>query len=202
MENKPFVKRKQYVISGKFQFKYAAILIVFMFLIAWLAGYTVYYTAFSLLGEKLANVYPQGRLVAIFKTTNLILLMRMSLLIPFVIITSVFLSHRIAGPVFRMERYLGEIALGDFSSVLKLRKRDEFKNLAEAINKMTQGLKKIAQENQEMIAKLAATLEELRIALEQPEKDVGKIKVLTKQAAEQAKYLEERSSKTHISGNI
>jgi len=101
-----------------------------------------------------------------------------------------------------MERYLGEIALGDFSSVLKLRKRDEFKNLAEAINKMTQGLKKIAQENQEMIAKLAATLEELRIALEQPEKDVGKIKVLTKQAAEQAKYLEERSSKTHISGNI
>lgn len=46
------------------------------------------------------------------------------------IIFGVFVSHKMAGPVFRMRRLLKEMAQGDLSSPRsKLRKKDEFSNL-------------------------------------------------------------------------
>lgn len=193
-KDKRYHVRRQYLISRKFQLKYVFLIVAFMFLIAWLAGYTVYYTAFTLMGEKLANVYPQGRLTVIFKTVNMALLMRILLLVPVVALISIFLSHRIAGPVFRIERYLGKVAKGDFSSIIRLRKRDELKNLAAAINKMTVGLGAIAQENQEIGAKLSSTLDKLNSELKQPSLDNEKVNTLVHEASEQARALEERLS--------
>jgi len=198
MEKDKFNRRRTYLISKKFQLKYTAIIVVFMFLISWLAGYTVYYTVFILLGEKLANVYPQGRLIAIFKTVNFTLLTRMALLLPFVIILSILLSHKIAGPVFRMERYLSEVARGNLSSVLKLRKRDELQNLAGAINKMTHSLGKIAKENQDNIAKLSIALSELNTEIKQPTLNKDKISNLAKEAIGQMDSLKQGFSQYHL----
>lgn len=48
---------------------------------------------------------------------------------------SVIISHRMAGPVFRMRRLLEEMARGDLRSpVSRLRKKDEFKHLFADIN--------------------------------------------------------------------
>lgn len=186
--------RRRYLIAKQFQLKYTFMIVIFMFLIAWLAGYTVYYTVFTLLGERLANLYPQARLSAIFKTVNITLLVRMALLVPFVVIVSIILSHRIAGPVFRMERYLGEVAKGDFSSILKLRRRDELKNLAEAINGMRRGLGRISQENQELVAKLSSTVDELNTELEKPTLNRERVITLSQQANGQITELKERFS--------
>ena len=65
-----FTIRRRY-LTKSFQLKYTVLLVAFMFLIAWLAGYTVYHTALTMLGEKLASVYPQGRLAAILQTVNI-----------------------------------------------------------------------------------------------------------------------------------
>lgn len=182
--------RKRYFIEKGFQIKYTLMVIAFMFLIAWLAGYTVYYTLFTFLGEKLANVYPQGRLVAIFRAVNASLFIRILLLIPFVTIISVLLSHRIVGPIYRVRRYLEEVvAKGDFSAVLKLRKRDEFKYLAEAINKMTQDLGKAAGESRQVADKLASMADELNKGLERTPPDTGKISTLAKEMSYRIKDL-------------
>ena len=48
---------------------------------------------------------------------------------------SVIISHRMAGPVFRMRKLLGEMAQGDLRrQVSRLRKKDEFKHLFADIN--------------------------------------------------------------------
>ncbi len=48
---------------------------------------------------------------------------------------SVIISHRMAGPVFRMRKLLGEMAQGDLSHPVScLRKKDEFKHLFADIN--------------------------------------------------------------------
>jgi len=198
MENDKFNRRRTYLISKTFQLKYTAIIVVFMFLISWLAGYTVYHTVFMLLGEKLANVYPQGRLIAIFKTVNFTLLTRTLLLLPFSIILSILLSHKVAGPVFRMERYLSEVARGNLSSVLKLRKRDELQNLAGAINKMTHSLGKIAKESQDNIAELSIALNEINVEVKQPVLNKDKISNLAKEAIGQMDSLKQSFSQYHL----
>jgi len=50
---------------------------------------------------------------------------------------SLFVSHRMAGPVFRMRNLLSEMAKGDVSRpVSNLRKKDEFKHLFADINEV------------------------------------------------------------------
>ena len=56
------IKRKRYVIAAKFQVRYIIYILLFLYAGAAIAGYTVYYTTWVTLGEKLANVYPRGRL--------------------------------------------------------------------------------------------------------------------------------------------
>ncbi len=49
---------------------------------------------------------------------------------------TVFFSHRIAGPIFRLEKACHTIIDGDYTDEIRLRKRDEMKNLAGLFNEM------------------------------------------------------------------
>ena len=43
-------------------------------------------------------------------------------------------SHRMAGPIFRIRKVLNEMAGGDLRGEVRLRKKDEFKNLAKEVD--------------------------------------------------------------------
>ena len=192
MTGKNYRMRRNYLISKRFQFKYVFYVLAFMFMIAWLSGYTVYYTLFTLMGEKLANVYPQGRLMDIFKTVNTTLLLRIALIVPFVVMISILITHRIAGPIFSMQRYLGEVAKGNFSSILKLRKRDELKDLAAAINKMTHNLGMSVQENRALVAEICDLLGDLNSRLEKPSLNKDEVMSIARNADTKIKNLKSR----------
>jgi len=137
----PKFVRKQYIVSKQFQFRYIGVILALMFATAALCSYIVYYNSLVLLGEKLANVYPQGRLVAILRTVNLRVLVSVILISPFVAFLGVILSHRIAGPISRMERFLSDAASGDLSKQLILRPKDELIPLANGINNLVETIK-------------------------------------------------------------
>ena len=129
-------KRKKYFIAAKFQAKYIAYILLFLYVGAAIAGYTVYYTTWVTLGEKLANVYPRGRLIYIFHDANMALLLRIILITPLFVWIGVILSHRIAGPVYRIGKYLDTLIQGDYSQCLTLRKKDELKSIAEKLSQL------------------------------------------------------------------
>jgi len=52
------------------------------------------------------------------------------------------LSHRLAGPVYRLEKDLQDIAKGNFSIRIKFRKKDELKSIAEGINRILDEMEK------------------------------------------------------------
>ena len=54
---------------------------------------------------------------------------------------SIFLSHRVAGPVYRFEKCVKAIGEGDLGMSFKLRKGDELKGLATSLDEMTQTLR-------------------------------------------------------------
>ncbi|MDD5495519.1 MAG: methyl-accepting chemotaxis protein [Candidatus Omnitrophica bacterium] len=161
----PYIKRKKYLVAKQFQLKYAGLFLLFMFLTGALCSYTIYYTVMVLMGEKLASVYPQGRLVAIINTVNLRILLSLIVVAPFVAMFSIFLSHKIAGPMYRMEKFLTGMAEGDFSSRITLRKGDELMSLANKINGVIDSLRSNIIKQKDSIRSIASELDAIKKAM-------------------------------------
>ena len=138
--DKPKFKRKRYLVAKKFQLRYVGWILLFMFLTAVLCSYIIYYTTMILMGEKLANVYPQGQLVSIVNSVNFRILVSIIVISPLVGFLGIYLSHKIAGPIYRIERFLSNMAAGDLSSRITLRKGDEMVSLADSVNRLTDSL--------------------------------------------------------------
>lgn len=160
--NKPKFRRTHYFIAKRFQLKYVGLILLLMFLTAALCSYVVYYTSMMLLGEKLANIYPQGKLVSIINTVNFRILLSILLITPVVVVFSIFLSHKIAGPVYRMEKYLRSMSEGNLATPLVLRKGDELSELANGINNLAQSMKLSIGEQRSLLNKMSLEFDTLK----------------------------------------
>ncbi|MCX5715654.1 MAG: methyl-accepting chemotaxis protein [Candidatus Omnitrophica bacterium] len=198
MGKKPIFRRKRYLIKTGFQLKYSGLIIAFMFLVAALTGYTVYYTGWLLMGEKLANVYPQGRLLAIMRTINITLLLRLIFIAPLVVFVSIILSHRIAGPLYRIEKYISAVAKGDFSEKLTLRKKDELKDLAFMINEMTEDLRARVKQLKSIVNMANLDMDKIRILLGKDIPDVNAVKGEIEDLSKSLKELDEHLSEYQL----
>ena len=152
-------KRVQYLISVRFQLKYIGLALLFMFITAAICSYTVYYTGTVIFVEKLSQVYPQGRLVALLATINRSILVNVLLIIPLIALIALYLSHKIAGPIYRVERYLSDMAAGKLTSRISFRKGDEFTSLADKINGLTDSLRSTISNQRTSLGKILTELE-------------------------------------------
>lgn len=55
-------------------------------------------------------------------------------------IVVMLMTHRVAGPIYRFEKYAQKVGNGELLPDLKIRKKDQFQNMVNAFNNMTQGL--------------------------------------------------------------
>ncbi len=122
--------RKRYIIKKGFQLRFMIIVIVSMLLIALVTSLSIY----SAVMQTLVTQFHGENLALIKYAVTYKLFIRSLLLIVAIAIMSVFISHRIAGPVYKFERIIRELAQGKKVEEFKLRKRDEFYELATAIN--------------------------------------------------------------------
>jgi methyl-accepting chemotaxis protein len=74
------------------------------------------------------------------------------------------MTHRIAGPMYRFEKYVSEIGAGKLYSDLKIREKDQFQNMADSLNKMTRDLKLGLGEVNDVSDKLDKLIEELSMS--------------------------------------
>ena len=116
-------------------------MILFVLLSCLLTGFTIFYTVFVMLGEKLADVYPQGRLTDIFRSAYLVFFLNMLVILPLIFYCSIQFSQRIAGPLSKIYDALNEIGKGNFNAHIFLRKHDQLKDLANVIEEMERHLK-------------------------------------------------------------
>lgn len=171
----PKFKRTRYFVHTKFQLKYVGLILILMFVTAILCSYVVYYTSMILLGEKLASVYPQGRLSSIIGSVNVRMMLTVLLMAPIVAVIGIYLSHKIAGPADRMEKVLNLMASNDLRSRMVLRKGDELTMIALAINRLQDSLKKTILDQKEAIDKVIGELESLKDLSRTRPNDIGSI---------------------------
>lgn len=135
-----FTTRKNYFIEKKFQAKYLLLTILmllsysFLFVIIIFAPYIL----------TLHFDYPFTEKA---EAARALLLLHSRIwpwiggVILFFGAISIFISHKVAGPLFRMKRSLDKVTQGDLSVVIKLRKWDDLKDLAEHINLLIEELR-------------------------------------------------------------
>lgn len=168
-------RRKQYIVKKGMQFRYIGIVFGLVILASIITGYTVFATGWTLLGEKLASVYPQGRLMFVIKATNVALIRNLLFISPALFILPLLFSHRIAGPVYRIEKSILDITKGDLALKIKLRKGDELTDLAEIINSMTENIRTTIALNKDKSAAIQKDLDNIRSAIAAQPQDRAKI---------------------------
>jgi len=162
-------RRRQYIIKRGLQFRYIGIVFALALLASIVTGYTVFATGWTLLGEKLANVYPQGRLVYVFRATNLALIRNLLFVSPFIFMLGLFFSHKIAGPVYRIEKNLYEIIKGNLTLKIRLRKGDELWDLANLLTTLTESFNNSVSVNKDAAVKAQKEIETVeKLTLSQP----------------------------------
>lgn len=120
-------KRKIHVIDRQLQYRTIAIFL-FIVLVAFLI------VALSLILFSLASLRENGlqRLESIFAVVLINDLVVMVLIAAF----GIFYTHRIAGPVYRMVQDISRALGGEKGVQIKLRRHDNFEDLAENINRL------------------------------------------------------------------
>ncbi len=153
-------RRRQYLVKLGLQLRYLGVILLAMFAVMMVVGWTVYSTIW-----KQITIDPNltmDKLIVIFREGNQILLQKLVFLAILVGILSIFISHKIAGPVYRFEKSAEIISKGDLSLRIKLRKGDELQDLADAFNKMTESLENLVFQDRKNVLTMLKLLKEIK----------------------------------------
>jgi methyl-accepting chemotaxis protein len=180
-------KRRNFFIKKELQGRYMLILFIFVVL-----GSILYAAIFSMLtADSLTIVYRNNNLtmgktpyilMAEMMKANWILILSGGVV---GVIIAMFLTHRFAGPLYKLERVVREMAAGNLLVDAILRKRDEGKELAALINLLKETLAANVRSMRELSAELdssirkaagASSKEELGSTLAEAEAINGKLK--------------------------
>lgn len=147
-------KRKVYLINKSFQVKFL-LYSVFISFITITIFYLMIYSFYEYgrqLGLEMG--FPQGHIWFRFieeRQTDMISFFVVTAIIVFlfIVISGIWYSHKIAGPIYRINSQLKTISLDKIVDKVSFRKGDFFKELAVSYNKRLHFLRSIASEKPE-----------------------------------------------------
>ena len=195
-------KRSQYIVDPEFQYsliRKIAILAILMIVMS-LSVLVIFYYMYGDVQLELiqpspfdiaedVNIVPEERTLLDLLWPVMAACLVVTLGITFFF--GMFISHRMAGPVFRMQRTLKEMSEGNLRGYIQLRDKDDFKGLAEQINNVTTSYKDRFRElkdlskalesgdiemHKEQVSKLNKVLSSVKIDLKS-QKDREKVNV-------------------------
>lgn len=150
-------QRKNYFIQKGAQSKFILTLLLLIFLVAVISFCNLY-----VIGNFVLNNYTTldqgtdilGFLRAAFSVIWFRLLLIIVVNVIIVAIIGVFYSHQFAGPSFKFESSIKEIAQGNLAMRIYLRKSDSMHNVAEALNVMIDNFRTVIQKANELAAQI------------------------------------------------
>ncbi len=157
------MQRKNYFIKPGFQSRLTAIMILLVIIVANLVGGLTYLCSHERLDKLFAEEYKLP--IEVNQLTRVLLpgvLISELVSIFIVAFLCIKITHTIAGPVYRMERVARGIGEGDLTNFIKLRQRDELKDLADSMNEMTMGLRNKVVSLKEATAEIRDGLESVK----------------------------------------
>jgi len=161
------IRRTKYLIAKGFQLRFAILLAGIGVTVSAIVGLVLYVvlarTQEMLVGTGIVmspqvvdfltaqrGLYVNSLLGVFFGVTLLLL------------VFGIFVSHRLAGPIFALSRKMNELAHGNFNAILTLRKGDELQDLKEQYNTLVHALRNQVQSE---LLKLSGMIESIEKVL-------------------------------------
>jgi len=134
-------KRVNYLINTKFQLAFAARLALITTLFSAFIGFQIY----AIVWPVVSRFVPEQTIALIRHQIIFRGILFLSLAALLIIVISIIISHRVAGPIFSMERTVDRVVRGESVEFIRLRKNDELKGLAEKINGLITIIKELKE---------------------------------------------------------
>ena len=130
--------RIKYLTGSPIQMTYLRLLMISIIVpIIFVAG-CLYYLMFTLMANQIGiPEYISYHLTPVLQKINIILLIGSPLLLGILLVVGIVVSHRFAGPLERLEAELKKITdKDDYKHRIHLRKSDDVRPIADAVNKL------------------------------------------------------------------
>ncbi len=131
--------RKHYLILPSYQIKLVGFMIMVIFLGSIMHGFFLYKITSKNIEDGFLSAHNRLRSTWEILKPAIVVTNGLSFLVSslFLLLITVFLSHRIIGPIFKISGHIKKISNGKlFLSSLRLRKGDEGQILCDAVNEM------------------------------------------------------------------
>lgn len=173
-------QRRNYFIKKEFQAKFILKFCLLIILACAVMSGLVYFLSTKTTTTSFENLRLIVKSTSDFILPTLILssLIAITLISLATILIVLFVSHRIAGPLYRLEKSLAEIGKGNLAVDVRLRKSDEIKALAASVNNMIRNLRDPISSSQEKIKELEGQASRIKDELKQKgmaENEINKI---------------------------
>jgi len=176
MNSQPQYKRRNYFINKEFQGRY-----IFDYFLLVTIGSLLFIGVFSFFSSNTLSIVYENYHLQLGVTPGILfkkILSTQWLFIVFgggvVIIITLFLTHRVAGPFYRFEKTFDEMIKGNISNKIILRQKDEGKKLAQKINAFNFMLGDKLSIIENFNANIAVSSRQLKKALEDSGPDIEK----------------------------
>lgn len=172
------VRRRKYFIKKRFQLKISTYFLALVILEAVLISALFLYvskgtltTAYSQEGLRIESTF--SFFFVSFILTSLIVgvMIGLSALVIFI-----YLSHRMAGPLYRFEKSLDDVANGNLCHRIKLRKTDQFEKLQDALNDFIKSMDSRVGDIKRNASVILKISKQEKIDKDQLKEDVEKLK--------------------------
>jgi methyl-accepting chemotaxis protein len=155
-------KRRKFFIDKKLQTKYILLTMV-MLLFYTMALVFVLFIPYILPLELGATMGEQVDAARMFLSLHKTVWPAIGVVIVVTGVMTIFVSHGVAGPVYRFKKVLAEVSAGNLNINIKLRKYDDLQDLADAMNAVIaelRGFVKTLRDDHEGLTRCIDNLEE------------------------------------------
>lgn len=163
INEKKFYIRRQYIVDKKFQYKYLFNILIMTFFTIIIVTLAIFFVLWEKIIKEFFYIPDAAKKLGdIFVSTSQILVLPVIILLLIFSIIAILFSHKIAGPIYRVEKIAEELKKGNLNIKVQFRKGDELHHLAEALNNMISGIKNMILSDKKIINNLVSVVSKLQ----------------------------------------
>jgi methyl-accepting chemotaxis protein len=148
-------QRKTVLVKRSLQLKYIGMVFLSVLVASMIVGGDVYYSLMRVMLTECPSV--TDRVVQF----NTVLLVKIALYLGLMLLISLYVSHRFAGPIYRFEKSCQSLSTGDLTHRVSLRTGDELMELQEEFNDMAAALQALLQKDRNLVQRLSERVDEI-----------------------------------------
>ena len=148
-------QRKTVLVKRALQLKYIGMVFLSVLVASMIVGGDVYYSLMRVMLTECPSI--SDRVVQF----NTVLLVKIALYLGLMLLISLYVSHRFAGPIYRFEKSCQALSAGDLTHRVSLRTGDELMELQEEFNGMAAALQALLQKDRNLAQRLSERVEEI-----------------------------------------